>query len=153
MESELATLWAIIRRLWGSGLADMFTPDLLKLLWDHYYWNEVTLKSANRQSLLDLHMPYGLIDALTNSEDAGEGTGHPAGGRDCLHKHNRACRVVPGSIAADIPSVCMLKCCSSSSLLQSTSGACWSARSCIQLSMLSRHHGGHQARTCMKGLC
>ena len=101
MESGLATLRAAIQRLRGDEVAELFTPEHLQLLWDRLYWSEVTLKRANRQTLLDLNFPPGLVDALTNSEET-------------------------AAAAAALP--------------QLLSGACWSARSFLQHSMLNQHH-------------
>ena len=52
---ELATLKAAIQRLRGEEVADRFTPETLKLLWDEFYRSEADLRTANKQTLR--HIP------------------------------------------------------------------------------------------------
>ena len=103
---ELAAMKAAIQRVHGTEVADMFTPDTLKLLWDELYMREAALETANRQTLLAKGLPGGLVDALTKPDNAGEcWASH--GYRQQQHK--RACRVMQGSHSPDAG---VRRCCS-----------------------------------------
>ena len=63
---------AAIQRLHGKKAADKFTPETLKLLWDEFYRSENDLKKADKQVLLHIRLPGGLVEALTKPDNAGE---------------------------------------------------------------------------------